>query len=82
MTGTVSYGFPLEYDEAANSLIGIPLPLETFIKCLTKMLTHPRGSRGGGRGGLGHSLIWCKWAMVHAFGEGMVVFKVLSLIPL
>ena len=23
-------------------------PLETFIKCLTKMLTHPRGSRGGG----------------------------------
>ena len=48
MTGTVSYGFPLEYDEAANSLIGIPLPLETFIKCLTKMLTHPRGSRGGG----------------------------------
>ena len=55
-------------------------PLETFIKCLTKMLTHPRGSRGGG-GGLGQTLIWCKWAVVWAFGVGMVVFKVLSLIP-
>ena len=31
VTGTVSYGFPLEYDEAANSLTRIPLPLETFI---------------------------------------------------
>lgn len=49
------------------------------------MLTHPRGSSKGGVGGggnWGHSLIWCKWAVVCAFGEGMVVFRVLSLISL
>ena len=43
--------------------------------------TSKREQRGGGGGGLGHTLIWCKWAGVCAFGEGMVVFKVLSLIP-
>ena len=46
------------------------------------MLTHPRGSSKGGGGNWGHSLIWCKWAVVCAFGEGMVVFRVLSLISL